>query len=96
MPPRHREFIEKIEQGPSIRSYALEHAKDNASLLETYNACIEYLELFRSTHLGYAESYIHKQSQRGNRNPVELGTGGTPFIPYLKKHRDETAKHRIG
>lgn len=95
MPPRHRAFIERVERGPSIRSYALEHRKDRPSLSEAYNACIEYLELFRSTHLGYAETYIRKQSQRGARNPVEVGTGGTPFIPYLKKHRDETAKYRI-
>ena len=23
-------------------------------------------------------------------------TGSTPFMPYLKKHRDETGEHRIG
>jgi hypothetical protein len=24
-----------------------------------------------------------------------VGTGGTPFMPYLRKHRDETAAHVI-
>ena len=54
------------------------------------------MELFRSTHLEYARSYIAKQSQGGKRNPADVGTGGTPFVPYLKKHRAETAEHKIG
>lgn len=95
MPPKHRAFIEAIEQGPSIRRYVLDQRKRCPSLCDAYNACIHWLELFRSTHLEYAERYIQKQSQRGAHNPVEVDTGGTPFIPYLKKHRDETAKHRI-
>lgn len=95
MPPRHRAFIEAIEQGPSIRQCVLDHRRSRPSLCDAYNACIHWLELFRSTHLEFAQRYIQKQSQRGPHNPVGVGTGGTPFIPYLKKHRDETAKHRI-
>lgn len=95
MPPVHRAFIEAIEKGPSIRQYVLKHRESRPSLCEAYNACIHWLELFRSTHLEYAERYIQQQSQHGTHNPVEVGTGGTPFIPYLKKHRDETAEHRI-
>ncbi len=95
MPPKHRRFVEAIEKWPSIRLYVLEHRKSQPSLCEQYNACIEWLETFRSTHLEFAQRYVQKQSQRGPHNPVEVGTGGTPFIPYLKKHRDQTAKHRI-
>ena len=28
-------------------------------------------------------------------NPTEVGTGGTPFIPYLKKHLEETLEGQI-
>lgn len=95
MPPRHRAFIEATERGPSIRRYVLRKRKTHSSLNDAYNACIHGLELFRSTHLEYARRYIQLQSQQGGNNPVGTGTGGTPFIPYLKKHRDETAVHRI-
>jgi len=27
--------------------------------------------------------------------PTDVGTGGTPFMVYLKKHRDESASQRI-
>ncbi len=95
MPPRHRAFIEALEQGPSIRQCVLDHRRGRPSLRDAYNSCVRWLELFRSTHLEFAQRYIQKQSQRGPHNPVAVGTGGTPFIPYLKKHRDETAKHQI-
>ena len=28
-------------------------------------------------------------------NPTEVGTGGTPFMPYLKKHLEETLVGQI-
>jgi hypothetical protein len=84
--------LKAIEHGPSIRRYVLDQRKRCPSLCDAYNACIHWFELFRSMHLEYAERYIQKQSQRGPHNPVEIGTGGTLFIPYLKKHRDETGQ----
>jgi indoleamine 2,3-dioxygenase len=59
-----------------------------------YDACLRWLEAFRSLHLEYAASYIHTQGG-GAANPSDVGTGGTPFMRYLAKHRDETAKHRV-
>ena len=95
MPSRHRAFIEAIEQGPSIRQYVLDRTEIHPGLRDAYNASIHWLERFRSTHLEYAKSYIQKQKPTGPNNPVEVGTGGTPFIDYLKKHRDETGDHTI-
>jgi len=45
--------------------------------------------------LEYAAAYIRKQSQQAQSNPTEVGTGGTPFIPYLKKHLEETLEGQI-
>ena len=66
-----------------------------ASLIELYNACIEGVDRFRSLHLEYAATYIFRQAQTDEKNPHAVGTGGTPFMPYLRKHRDETAEHRL-
>src|SRR5207253_1990560 len=96
MPPRHRAFIETVEAGPSVRDYVLRHRDACPGLRDAYNAAVDGIELFRSTHLEYARNYIVKQSQGGKRNPTDVGTGGTPFVPYLKKHRAETRTHKIG
>jgi indoleamine 2,3-dioxygenase len=95
MPPKHRTFIETVEAGPSVRDYVLRHRALHPRLRDAYNAAVDGIELFRSTHLEYARNYIVKQSQGGKRNPTDVGTGGTPFVPYLKKHRAETGQHRI-
>jgi indoleamine 2,3-dioxygenase len=94
MPPRHRAFVEAVEAAPSIRTAV----RDSGSreLAEVYDECVRWLESFRSTHLDYAARYIYRQSQSDAANPTAVGTGGTPFMPYLKKHRDETAASRVG
>ncbi len=95
MPPAHRAFIETIERGPSLRDYVLAHRTAQTAVCEAYNACVHWMSEFRTQHLEYAAQYIHQQSQHGMDNPTTVGTGGTPFMPYLKKHRDETLEHLI-
>jgi indoleamine 2,3-dioxygenase len=95
MPPEHRRFISDVERGPSVREYVKRNWVRQPLLREAYNAAVAGVERFRSTHLEYAHSYIIKQSRGGKKNPNYVGTGGTPFGPYLKKHRDETRKHYI-
>ena len=95
MPREHRAFIEAVEHGPSIREYVIAHRTTQSTLREAYNACIHWVGEFRAKHLEYAAHYIHQQSQHGMDNPTNVGTGGTPFMPYLKKHRDETLEHLV-
>jgi indoleamine 2,3-dioxygenase len=96
MPPAHRRFLEAVEAGPSLRAYVSRVGGARPGLRSAYDACVEALHRFRATHLEYAGRYIQLQAGRNPANPNEVGTGGTPFMRYLKKHRDETAEHRLG
>ena len=90
MPPGHRAFLAATEAGPDLKGFA----SGRPALSALRDACLHWLELFRTTHLGFAASYIHEQARRSDANPSDLGTGGTPFMAYLRKHRDETAAAR--
>jgi indoleamine 2,3-dioxygenase len=92
MPRGHVAFLEQLERGPSVRDF-IQHA-GSRELRARYDACVGGLESFRSTHLEYASRYIQKQAQVGV-NTTEYGTGGTPFMRYLKKHRNETHDYRM-
>ena len=67
-----------------------------AEAVELYDRSVTALAAFRGQHLDYADRYIHRQASTGPGNPTTRGTGGTPFMAYLRKHLDETLAHRIG
>jgi indoleamine 2,3-dioxygenase len=96
MPPRHRAFIEVLEKTtddlgrPLLAGYVRDRKLRNPDLWTAYAACIDLLAQFREIHIGYADSYIHRQHQSHSSNPTAVGTGGTPFMQYLQKHLDET------
>ena len=95
MPPSHRELIKFIE----VTSKVKEQVSSNKMLMELYDDCCQEISIFRSQHLRYAADYIHNQSTKstlfGSGGSKVRGTGGTPFMKYLKKHRDETDSSKI-
>jgi indoleamine 2,3-dioxygenase len=93
MPPQHVKFIEAVEAGPSVRN--LVKSANDSKLISVFNECVEIVADFRAKHLEYAGTYIHAQSQATPGNPSAVGTGGTPFMVYLRKHRDETKLQTI-
>ncbi|WP_262694015.1 indoleamine 2,3-dioxygenase [Kordiimonas aquimaris] len=92
-PPAHRRFIEDIRANSNLRAYV--KSSDSKGLQDLYNEIVTKLAQFRTRHLEYAASYINKQANGGEGNAADVGTGGTPFMKYLKKHRDEAREHLV-
>ena len=96
MPPPHRAFLRSLghsvdDRGrPLLSGYIHDHKAQSADLWTAYCSCVDLLAQFREIHIGYADSYIHRQHQSHESNPTAVGTGGTPFMTYLQKHLDET------
>jgi indoleamine 2,3-dioxygenase len=80
MPPPHRQFIHEMV---SVRDFV---AARGGELAELYNDCLRELIAFRSRHFEYAVNYIEKKVE----NP--LGTGGTPYVPWLLQLIEETTE----
>ena len=89
MPPRHRVFLETLEKAtdnlgrPLLTGYVRDRKLRAPNLWTAYGACVDLLAQFREIHIGYADSYIHRQHQAHASNPTAVGTGGTPFMTYL-------------
>jgi len=98
MPPQHQAFLRTIEQAtdadgrPLLSRYIRNQKSHHPDLWKAYCTCVDLLAQFREIHVGYADSYIHRQHQVHASNPSAVGTGGTPFMAYLQKHLDETER----
>lgn len=90
MPPSHRELIKFIDDYSQVKT----DIKNNEELIALFDDCCQEISIFRSQHLQYAADYIHNQNTKntlfGTGGSKVRGTGGTPFMKYLRKHRDET------
>lgn len=93
-PPKHRLLIDEVAKRSALRAFVV--AANNAGMTLLYNKIVDHVQKFRTRHLEYAAHYINRQAPKNEGNPVEVGTGGTPFMKYLKKHRDESRQHFIG
>jgi indoleamine 2,3-dioxygenase len=80
MPAEHRALIAAVEAMPSIRAMT---SKQN------YNAVLEAMAEFRSVHYEWAQEYINR------RTDDPRGTGGTPYMQWLKQLIDETIAFKI-
>ncbi len=92
-PPAHRTFVDKVRAMSEVRGFV--QASGDTNLREIYNTNVRAIARFRTRHLEYAASYINKQGKDSAGNDTDVGTGGTPFMKYLKKHRDEAEQHLL-
>nr|BAU94262.1 indoleamine 2,3-dioxygenase 2 [synthetic construct] len=102
MPPAHRQFIEEISSGPSLRQFVL--SSGDAQLCQAYNQCVSALVDFRNYHINVVSKYITipaarakaLRSQQEGELPSapsaleERGTGGSGIMSFLKSVRDTT------
>lgn len=91
-PPSHRAFIEDLAAASNLRAFA---KAQGGSVKDAFNAAIQAIAEFRTMHLRFAATYIFNQMGSGADSDTALGTGGTPFMKYLKKHRNETAAQML-
>ena len=91
MPQKHREFLHRLREMPSIRDYCVESG--NADLIASFNSTAKELQEFRTDHFILVTRYIVNQ-QRHSVNPTmdKKGSGGTDFMKLLKKIRNETTE----
>ena len=80
MPAEHRRLLEIVESMSSVRGFA---SKQN------YNAVLDAMAEFRSVHYGWAQEYINQWTDDPR------GTGGTPYMKWLKQLIDETLAFKI-
>ncbi len=80
MPAEHRALIEEVERMPPVRDLAAK---------VPFNDVLEAMATFREVHFDWAQEYI----QKWVTDP--RGTGGTPYLHWLKQLIDETRAAKI-
>ena len=82
MPRPHRDFLREAANS-QVRQVVSEYASRPA-LVEAYNDVLRRRVEFRTLHLHFATEYIFRKVSDPR------GSGGTPFMDWLKQIRDET------
>lgn len=80
MPAPHRQIIAEVEAMPSVRGVAAADA---------VNDVLDGMATFREIHYKWAQEYI----DRWTDDP--RGTGGTPYMSWLKQLIDETREWKL-
>lgn len=83
MPPKHRAFVTEVEKRSTLRNFIKNRMDRVPKLRDLYDDCVSLMEKFRTQHLEFAARYINKQTAKF-KNDIDIGTGGTPFMQYLK------------
>ena len=94
MPEKHRKFLEYLSIQRSLRQYIVQ--SQDKDLITQYNSTIETFVEFRDAHIVVVTRFIVNQKQHTvNPSLEEIGTGGTPFMHFLKNVRDNTKNSKI-
>jgi len=80
MPIEHRQLIADLEALPAVRDLADP---------EAYNDVLEAMATFREVHYTWAQEYVNRWVEDPR------GTGGTPYMEWLRQLIDETRLHKL-
>ena len=80
MPKSHRQWIAQVEQLPDQKAWVEP---------QRFNAVLDTMARFREVHYQWAEDYI------SSKVTDPRGTGGTPYIKWLKQLIDETLSYKM-
>lgn len=80
MPAEHRALIAEVQAMPAVRPLAAK---------EAYNEVLEAMATFREVHMRWAQEYIHRWVDDPR------GTGGTPYMKWLRQLIEETRAHKM-
>jgi len=80
MPLEHRRLIAELEALPAVRDLAEP---------EAYNEVLEAMATFREVHFTWAQEYVNRWVEDPR------GTGGTPYMEWLRQLIDETRLHKL-
>ncbi|MFI7699716.1 indoleamine 2,3-dioxygenase [Nonomuraea sp. NPDC049480] len=92
MPGPHRRFLEDLEAGPSIRGFVARHRSARPRSADAYNAAVAGLDRLRAQHIGITGRYI-KRFEHGEE--AARGTGGSDYVGFLKRSREETSERLL-
>ncbi|WP_165949781.1 indoleamine 2,3-dioxygenase [Micromonospora sp. KC207] len=92
MPGPHRRFLTDLEAGPSVRECVERNRVTHPLLGDAYNEAVDALVRLRAQHIGITGRYI-KRFERDQE--TAQGTGGSDFVAFLKKSREETTERLL-
>ncbi|KAG7228588.1 hypothetical protein INR49_013274 [Caranx melampygus] len=101
MPPVHRQLIETLSAGPSLRDLII--SCSDSDLCQAYKSCVSAMVDLRQYHLNAVTKYIIVPGNRTVQCPLRggstmlntTGTGGSNPMVFLKAVRDTTQKALI-
>lgn len=84
MRPAHVYFLNTVPDRTLQNSSIIREYAKKLRAMSAYNDCVRRVHEFEEIHFSYAVDYIQKRVSDPN------GTGGTPYIEWLSKMKDET------